>query len=162
MISWGSSVIESFKNTSFRSSCRICAVPAEYGKLMVDTEICFTVSFGFVIMQNFHSTHRGTFPNQFNDHSKWLRDVLTRDAKISAKAKPEPRPAPHKICGAQHGARPASLKHRTKPGRQCITHCDGLPRARHEPDALNPGSAKSPAGFKFWARPGRRAWTLHL
>ena len=83
--------------------------------------------------------------------------VLTRDAKKSPKTKPEPRPAPHEIFWAQHRALQASFKHHTKPGSQCIMHCDCLPRARHEPGALSPGSAKSPAEPEFWARPVRRA-----
>ena len=103
----------------------------------------------------------------FYRYLKWMSPSnfalqMTRGAKISPKAKPEPRLAPHEICWAQRRARPASFKHRTKPGSQCIIHCDRLPRTRHKPSALSPGSAKGPAGPKFWARPGRRAWTLNL
>ena len=54
----------------------------------------------------------------------------SRGAKISSKAWPELRPAPHGIWWAQHRARPASFKHRTKPRTQYIMHCDPSP----EPD----------------------------
>ena len=72
--------------------------------------------------------------------------ISIRDAKISPKEKPEPRPAPPKIYWAQHRARPASFKLWTKPASQRIIHCDRLSRDRHELDNLSPGSAKSPAG----------------
>ena len=39
--------------------------------------------------------------------------VATRDAKIYRKVEPEPRPAPHQICRAQHRAQQAPLKHRS-------------------------------------------------
>ena len=80
--------------------------------------------------------------------------IGTRGAEIYPKAKPEPRPAPHGICWAQHRALPGSFKRRTKPGSQCTTHCDRLPWAQHKPGACGPGSAKSPAGPELWARPG--------
>ena len=35
----------------------------------------------------------------------------------------------------------------------CIIHCDRLPWALHKPSVLSPGSAKSPTGSEFLARP---------
>ena len=81
--------------------------------------------------------------------------LLTRYAKISSKAKPEPRPQPHEIWWTRHQARPASLKHRTKPGSQCVIHCDRFPKVRHEPNTHSSGSAKARPGLNFG--PGRAA-----
>ena len=66
-------------------------------------------------------------------------------------------PSPHwhytKSDLAQHRIQPASFKHRTKSGKQCIIHCDRFRRGRHESGTLSSGSAKSPAGPEFCAGP---------
>ena len=80
--------------------------------------------------------------------------VSIRDAKTSPKAKPEPRPAPQEIWWAQHQARPASFKHRMKPGSQFVIDCNQFSQARHEPGGRRLGSAKSPSGPEFSTRPG--------
>ena len=77
--------------------------------------------------------------------------LLIRGAKMSLKARPEPRPTAHKIGWCRLQGRSASLSTGRSSAANTCSFVIACPRARLETDSLSSGPAKSSAGVNLGA-----------